>query len=209
MSGPETSRLPAAVAVPARGGAPDRVQAVVAWITQVGVPRLSWYVGRTGRTGLVGLALLGASALFLFSTHLPMAGEVEQLRSDLQAAESRAATAPTPAAVRTPLQTVGHLPARTDMPAVLGILLHQAEAAQLSIETAKYEITATKAGAMVRYRISFPIDGRYPQIRQFIDTTLNEMPEVAIDDIAIARKTIADDNVEAQVRLTIFTRAGS
>jgi hypothetical protein len=93
------------------------------------------------------------------------------------------------------------------MPQVLGILLQQADAAQLSIDTAKYEISTSKSGALIRHRIAFPVEGSYPQVRQFIDATLRALPELAINDLSITRKAIGDPTVEAQIRMTIFTRS--
>lgn len=172
----------------------------------VWVPRLSWAIGRTGRLGLAGIALLGASAVFFFSTHGHVADEVRQLRADLVAARARAAAerrAPDTAASP---QSLRSLPARSEMPQVLKILLRQADDAQLSIDTAKYEINATKAGSLIRYRMSFPVTGPYPNVRQFLDSTLTEIPELAIDDLSLTRKSTTDSTVEAQMRMTIFTR---
>jgi hypothetical protein len=200
------SGTPQNQAVRAGGDVPRTVRRLGAQLTNVWLPGLSWWVGRTGRPGLAGLALLGASAVFFFSTHLPVAGEVLRLRSDLTEAEERAARSPPPT-LNEPARALRSIPARTEMPQVLGTLLKQADAAQLSIDTAKYEISATKAGALVRYRLSFPIDGPYPNVRRFIDSTLIAIPALAIDDLSIARKSIADQNVEAQVRMSIFTRS--
>jgi len=186
-----------------------RVQSAGAMVTNVWLPRLSWSIGRTGRPGLVGLALLAASALFYVSTQMPVTAEIEQQRADLLAAAARPVVTAAQAAAADPLQGLRHLPARGDVPQVLGQLLKQADAAKLSIDTAKYEISTTKAGSLVRYRLSFPVSGTYPQIRQFIDATLVAIPALAVDEIAIARKSIGDEAVEAQVRMTIFTKGGS
>jgi hypothetical protein len=175
-------------------------------LSNVWLPQLAWSIGRTGRTGLSGLALLGASGMFFLFTHRPVMDEVSQLRSDLAEARARAMRAPT-ASANEPTMVVRNLPARSEVPQVLGVLLKQAEQAQLTIDTAKYEISATKSGAVVRYRMSFPITGSYPGVRQFIDATLKEIPALAIDSVSIARKTIGDETVEAQVRMTIFARS--
>jgi Tfp pilus assembly protein PilO len=170
------------------------------------LPRLSWSLGRTGRLGLTGFALLGASAVFYFSSNLQMTDEVRHLRADLQAAQARAAAAPPPGPTVSQ-QSPRTLPARADMPQVLNVLLKQVDQAQLTIDTAKYEITASRTGALVRYQMSFPVDGPYPRIRQFIDATLNAMPALAIENLAITRKAVGDESVEAQIRMTIFTRS--
>ncbi len=169
--------------------------------------RAGWTISRTGRSGLVGLALLAAAALFLLSTHLRVAADVKALRADVASAQRQARTAaaeevgdPVPAE-----DTV--LPARSDMPAVLRQLFAKATDAKLAVDTAKYEIDATRGNGVVRYRIAFPITGPYPQIRAFLDATLATMPAVAIKDLALERKSIGDDNVEAQIRMTIYARS--
>ena len=167
-------------------------------------PLAVWHLGRTGRPGLVGIALMLASALFFFSTHLQVAGEAAALRADLASARARATAAP--ASVNESAQTLRHLPSRADMPALLGVLLQQADAAHLALDTGKYEMTTAKAGAITRYRVSFPVTGPYPQVRQFIDATLLALPAVAITELNIERKAIGDGAVEARLRLTFYTR---
>lgn len=169
------------------------------------LPRLSWSLGRTGRLGLAGLALLGASAVFFVSSHLKIMDEVQQLRVDLQAAAARAATPPPVSA--TPQQSARSLPTRAEMPQLLDVLLKQADGAQLAIDTAKYEVSATKAGTLVRYQMAFPVDGPYPKVRQFIDAALNAIPALAVENLAVTRKAVTDESVEAQIRMTIFTRS--
>jgi hypothetical protein len=171
-------------------------------------PRLAWMIGRTGRLGLAGLALLLASALFLFSTHLKVAAEVEALRVDLGAAPSqpRAAAQDKPGDSATASRA---LPGRTEMPAILRQLFSNATQARLAIDAGKYEVTATKGTGVVRYQIAFPVTGPYPQIRAFLDTTFSRMPAVALSDLTLQRKAIADGYVEAQIRMTVFTSATS
>jgi hypothetical protein len=176
-------------------------------IVGVWIPRVAWSLSRTGKSGLVGLALVGASAVFFLSTQLPITDEVSQLREDLASAKAHASVAPRLGSMSGP-QTLGTLPARGQMPQLLGILLQQAEAAQLSIETAKYETSSVKSGTLVRYRVAFPVEGSYPQVREFVDAVLKAMPALAIDQLSITRKAIGDATVEAQIRMTIFTRSG-
>ena len=167
-------------------------------------PLAAWHLGRTGRVGLVGIALLLASAMFFFSTHLQVVRETAALRADLANARSRAAASP--AVVNESAQALRHLPNRADMPALLGVLLQQADAAHLALNTGKYEMTAAKAGAITRYKVSLPVSGPYPQVRQFIDATLVALPAVSISELTIERKAIGDATVEARLRLTFYTR---
>jgi hypothetical protein len=169
------------------------------------LPHLAWSAQRFGRAGLSGMALLLTSLVFLVSTHLPLAREVEELRSQVQAARAQA--------VRTPVSVTDSgtallrsLPGRDRMPALLGTLLRQADTAHLTIDTGKYEATALKSGGVVTYQISFPVAGPYPQVRQFIDGTLAALPAVAVTELSLTRKTVGDGAVEAQIRLTAFTQ---
>jgi Pilus assembly protein, PilO len=172
----------------------------------VWTPRLAWWLGRTGRAGLAGIALLGASAVFFVSTHGQLAGEVRQLSADLAAARTRDAAKSPASDGSVSSASLQNMPARSEMPQVLTVLLRQADEASLSIDTAKYEISAAKAGSLVRHRLSFPVTGPYTNVRQFLDSTLAAIPELAIDDLSLTRKSITDSTVEAQMRMTIFTR---
>jgi hypothetical protein len=181
---------------------------LAARLTNEWLPGIGWHASRTGRAGLAGIALLIAAGVFYGSTHRQVAAEADALRDELasarqQASESRSHPAVDPAAA------LRNLPRRVEMPAVLGVLLKQAEAAHLSLDTGKYELTATKTGEFVRYRLSFPVTGPYPQVRQFLDATLEALPSVAISELSFERKSIGDPNVEANIRLSVFTRAGA
>ena len=178
------------------------------WLTRAShqwLPRITWSLQRIGRPGLSGAALLMASVMFLVSTYLPLAREVEELRSQVNSArvESLAPMRPVGDAATALLR---RLPPRTQMPSLLGVLLKQADAAHLSIDTGKYETTALKSGGVTSYQVSFPVSGPYPQVRQFIDATLVALPAAALSELTLTRKTIGDAAVEAQVRLTLFTR---
>lgn len=168
--------------------------------------RAAWALGRTGRTGLAGITLLLGSALFLVSTHLQVVGEVESLRGELAAARERA-HAPVAAQIPEPLATLPVLPGRAEMPALLRRLFREATQARLALDTGRYEVKSTTRGEVVRHRVVFPVTGAYPQIRAFLDAILSKMPEVALSDLVIERKSIGDGDVEAQIQLTVFTRS--
>ena len=202
-----TARPPATLA---RAAAPALARRLAVRLSNQWLPRAAWTIRRTGRPGLVGIALLLAAALFLSSTHLKVAAEVQTLRADLAAAQRQARTAAADRVadkVADPTTAIRALPARTEMPAILLQLFHEATRAQLAVDTARYEINATTSGGVVRYQLAFPVTGPYPQIRAFIDATLATMPAVALRDLALERKSIGDGNVEAQIRMTVYTRS--
>ncbi len=200
------------VAFPPSASLPKRAQSVglaqaQRWLTRASnewLPRLFWSVQRTGRLGLSGMTLLAASLVLLVSTHLPLARQVRDLNLQLTSVRAQSATAPAPVSDHG-ATVLGKLPMRAQMPALLGVLLQQADAAHLSLDVGKYESTALKSGGVMSYQISFPVTGAYPQVRQFIDATLTALPAVAISELSLTRKAIGDGAVEAQIRLTVFT----
>src|SRR6202521_102769 len=189
-----------------RADAPALARRVAARLGNAWLPRATWTISRTGRPGVVGIALLLAAALFLFSTHLKVAAEVEALRADLAVAQWQARTVAADKGAE-PATAMRALPARTDMPAILRQLFNKATQARLAVDTGKYDVNATGGTGVVRYQIAFPVTGPYPQIRTFIDATLAAMPAVALSDLALDRKSIGDANVEAQIRMTVYTAA--
>ncbi len=214
---PDTVRVPEARAVnvpigpanPAAALGPPAPPAITRVAVRVGadlVPRAVWSVSRTGRAGLVGIALLLAAAVFLVSTHLQVAAEVVGLREDLATASSRASTAATEVTAD-PAAGLRTLPGRAEVPALLRHMFDEATRAALSVDTAKYEVVTTKGSGVVRYQIAFPVTGPYPQIRTFIDSILATMPAVGLRDLALERKAIGDAEIEAQLRFTIYTRS--
>lgn len=190
----------------ARAEAPAPTRRLALRLGDAWLARAAWMVGRTGRPGLAGIALLLASSLFLFSTHLKVAAEVEALRADLAAAQARARTAATKP-VADPAAATRALPARSDMPALLRQLFDEATRARLAVDSARYESGTTRGSGVVRHQIAFPVTGPYPRVRAFIDATLATMPAVALTDLTLERKSIADGNVEAQIRMTVYTRS--
>ncbi len=91
------------------------------------------------------------------------------------------------------------------MPAILRQLFRQATRAGLAVDTGRYEIKETRSGSVVRHQVAFPVIGPYPHIREFLDATLATMPAVALSDLVLERKSIADGDVEAQIRMTVYT----
>ena len=168
-------------------------------------PLVAWHVGRSGRAGLVGIGLFVASGVFFFSTHMQVATEAEALRAQLGQARSHV-TVVAPLASEA-AQTLRHLPARADMPALLGVLLKQADESKLALDTGKYETATAKSGDITTYKVTFPVTGPYPQVRQFIDAILVALPAVSISELSIERKTVADGQVEARLRLNFYTRS--
>jgi hypothetical protein len=61
----------------------------------------------------------------------------------------------------------------------------------------------------VEVRISMPASGRYDNIRAFIAHALENLPTLALEGLSLSRESIAQSDIQAQLRFTLFVRRGS
>jgi hypothetical protein len=56
-------------------------------------------------------------------------------------------------------------------------------------------------GRIVRYEIVLPVAGSYPQIREFLQRSLTEIPVLSVDQLSLKRE--GPGAVQAELRLTL------
>lgn len=214
---PQEPALSAASAAPTSTPAP--MQAVVAgpelrqkltsWLQRMTTHTLpvTWYrIARVGPAGLVGgAAILAAITIFT----LAMVTE----RHAADALSARLAHVQThPGELVTPDAGAGRvltaLPRRQEMPAVLGLVLEQARAANVGLDNGHYTYSVPKGGnGIARYELEFPVKASYPNVRDFINRTLSAVPAAGLDKLRIERKAVGDSLVSADIRFVVFVRA--
>ncbi len=174
------------------------------------IPYLSHQAQYVGRVGVIGVALIVFSVVCFVSANSTLHQQLVDLRSNLadsqrdQLARHRAGTDVTPA---NQLQSfVKKLPARAELPAITQQVVAQAATAGLALERGSYDFTVTHGGQIVRARLSFPVEGSYPNVRRFIDGTLASIPGAAVDGLRLERKNIGSDDIAAEIRFAIFLR---
>jgi hypothetical protein len=168
-------------------------------------PRLAFGIDRIGIAGMVGIALLAGTAVLQFSTRAPLAAETSRLREELAALP---AAAPERARRAEVAHGVTRLPARAELPQVLKGIVAEAEKAGVALPSGKYETAVTRAGGIVRYQVTLPVNGQYRQVRAFIAAVLDDVPNAALSGLALQRRAIGDAAVDANVRITLFLRDG-
>ncbi len=174
------------------------------------VPYLSHQAHYVGRVGVIGVALLVFVIVCFLSANSPLRQQVAALRSELAQAQQDQVTRSGSGRNLTPdarLQAfVGSLPARSQLPAITEQIIAQASAAGLVLDQGNYDFTVTHSGTIVRARLSFPLQGTYPSIRQFVNGTLAAIPGAAVDGLRLERKTIGLAQVSANIRFAVFLR---
>lgn len=157
---------------------------------------------------LVGTGLLVTALISIWTILLPQRAGLAALSDELAAATSQTTglgSQPT-SAIRQSSEFVRKLPARHEIPAILAIVYSKAEAVDLALESGHYEWKGGKDGEVGQYLISLPVHGSYPTIRKFIETTLAAAPAVALGSLHLARESVTDNSVDADVSFIIFVR---
>jgi hypothetical protein len=168
------------------------------------VPTILYQMNRIGPTGVAGSALFLFAGIFFFSAVLPQYAQIAALRESINHAQLTGNSDPAP---RVRLSRfVENLPKRSELPAIAGQVFKLAAVAGVTLDRGHYEFAPLHSGHLARYRMTFPIKGRYPDIRHFIDATLRAVPSAAIDGLRIERKNAGDDTVNADLRFTVFVR---
>jgi len=203
------TRMPATPAMPAPPGpaAPQRSAAAIARIGTVLArtgPVILYQMNRIGRAGAAGATILLFAVIFVFSAVLPQRQQLLDLDQQIRQAHHLSNTADTP-----PVRLnrfMNTLPKRSELPNVLGKVFALAGAAGVTLDHGRYELAPTRAGHLAQYRMTFPIKGRYPDIRKFIDSVLTTVPSAALEGLRIERKAVGEDTVAADLRFSVFVR---
>jgi len=169
------------------------------------------HLPQVSRSGGLGLALLVGSAVLWLSTVQPLARDAAQLETELAAFD---------AAARAGVDGVGargsdldllleRLPTPAELPGIVAVVVAQADAAGLELDSGEYEITSNRSGRLARYHLSLPVRGTYPQVRQFIDGSLAAVPALALEGLRLERASVGDKLIDADLRFSVVVRGGA
>jgi len=154
-------------------------------------------VERIGMSGIAGIALLAAALFFSSFVLRPLEERLARL-------QERAGSAPAAAK--------GDLRGAEKVGAVYRFLEKEEEvtdwlaklhgigaASGVQLQSASYRTQKTDA-RIVRYEITLPVEGSYPQVRDFLKRSLAEIPVLSLDSFTIRSK---DGLLTADLRLTL------
>jgi hypothetical protein len=195
---------PPALPAPSVPAAQAPVKKIMGIAVTRALPMVVYQMNRVGRSGLAGAALILSAGVFFFSAVLPQYARISALRGEILQAQHNVGSDATPHVRMN--RFVDNLPRRSALPQIAGEIFKLAAAAGVTLDRGRYELAPLHSGHLARYRMTFPIKGRYPAIRHFIDTTLTAVPSAAVEGLRIERKTAGDDSVEAELGFTVFVR---
>lgn len=183
--------------------------APVAWSTRVGTT-LRRSLRALGWSGVLAIAVLASAPVFYFSVihaaqeRLDLARHkaIALNRQLAPAAMALKLKADTPAAQLA--QFYKRFPAEGASPEWLEKLVAVAQSRGLSLNEGEYKVTREKAGRLLRFHMTLPLKGEYPQIRKFLAALPGELPVVALENVQFERQKVADPIVEVSVKLILF-----
>jgi hypothetical protein len=160
-----------------------------------------------GSAGVLGVGVLIFCVPFYFSAVRPAERELQAQRSVAERLRTRTPFQPVSSEGRAEelRRFYGLFPTLEKLPDELERVYALARAAKLELLQGEYRLERPPFG-IAFYRITLPIRGTYPQIRQFVGATLKTMPIASLDGLRFERKKAGDTQLEAQVRLTIYFR---
>jgi hypothetical protein len=162
---------------------------------------------RLGAAGVLGLGVLLACAGFWFSALQPLEAELAAQRLAAARLQARVPYQPVSSGGRAEeLRRFQGLFPRSDRLTDEVERLHRmARAAGLELAQGEYRLERRPVGLWA-YRVTLPVGGTYPQLRDFVSAVLKDMPVASIEALRFERKRAADTQLQAQLRLTIHVR---
>ena len=157
-----------------------------------------------GTTGQAGLALLGVTVLFVAFVLGPLQSRERALRDSLERYQRQAA----PAAGQGPSlgkldSLYGYLQKSEGPTDWLAKLYGISRATGVELQSANYK-TLTEAGNRIqRYEIVLPVQGSYPQLREFLRRALAEIPVLSLDQLSLKRESRNAGAVQAELHMTL------
>ncbi len=174
---------------------------------------VSW---RHGLIWLIALAALCAAVLLEAVQAYPLRSELAQSASAIALAQREAAAARLrPATTEQAsdqalqlarLETVLRGAGRIDeqMRVILAAAAHQG----IELPRAEYQSSVDAPTRVARVQASFAIKASYARVRGFVEEVLRVLPNASVDHISFKRDAVAQSEVEATVRLSLWSIEG-
>jgi len=161
-----------------------------------------------GPLGVAGVGLLLACLPFYLSAIRPAEQELADQRFAAARLPARAPNRAVAAESRAQqLQSFEHLfPPFARLPDELERLYGLARDAHLELSRGDYRLE-DDGGPLLQYRVTLPLRGTYPGIRQFLAQVLHAMPVVSVDALQFERDRVQAPMLKVQVQLTVYFRS--
>jgi Tfp pilus assembly protein PilO len=162
-----------------------------------------------GWQGTTGLFLLALVAAFQMLALKPLEEETAFIHKKVDAARSKAAKQGRNFGSMDKQKELGEffesLPAEKDVTDILAMIAAVADASRLELKQAEYQLV-DKNKQRLEYRMVFPVQGEYANIRYFVFRVLSDHPAIALDQMNFRRDKVNDAMLKAEFKFTLFLK---
>ena len=195
--------LPQAISPKPSASTPLPLWSRLRWASRRWLRFFSW-------PGALAIGLLAICPAFYFSAIRPTQERLDMARHSVISLHDQIALASKAlnGKARTPAEQLAEFyqifPPERCSPQWLEKLVALAESRGISLNEGEYKATSEKGGRLVRFRMTLPVKGEYPQIRKFLAALPSELPVIALESVQFERQKVADPNVEAKIKLVLY-----
>ena len=164
---------------------------------------------RLGWPGLVGGTLLvlalGYGLLGLLPARQALAAMDRQLAADRAQLATAVPGKPAAGAPSSQLDDFRrNLPAQLDATGAIDRIYGLAQEEGIALARGEYALGLDPRTRLARYQVLLPVRGSYPQLRRFLHGLQRQLPALALEEVDLQRKQIADSELEGRIRMTLY-----
>lgn len=89
---------------------------------------------------------------------------------------------------------------------VVGEIHQEAADAGVQLERGDYRLLNGQSGTHARYQLSFPAQGRYKQLRQWLGRVTGKREGMSVENFDVKRGQVSTDLLEARITLSVLLR---
>jgi hypothetical protein len=86
-------------------------------------------------------------------------------------------------------------------------LFKMARGLEIGLPQGQYRIRCEESGLLCSYKVQLPVKGSYPQIRGFLKQALYTVPSLSLDELALKREAVSDEELDVRFVMTVMVRA--
>jgi hypothetical protein len=164
-----------------------------------------------GWPGILAIGLLMMCIPFYFSSISPLQENLDALRAELNKTRDHSLNQPANEhALDTPgdqlVEFYKFFPEEKTSPKWLSLMVETANKRGLALNHGEYAVARDTMGQLRRIRITLPVEGTYPQIRQYLAELISVIPNISLENVQFERKDIVDTELQAKIKLVLYLR---
>jgi len=76
------------------------------------------------------------------------------------------------------------------------------------LSQSEFQNSAEGHGGLSRLQVTLPLRASYPQLKKFVEQVLLEYPGISVDELVLKRESVAQNQVEIRVKLSLWIQPG-